>query len=103
MFNHIDDVKEKLGTKTGIGALPCATNMLNAINRMEDVLKKYYSKTALPTVYESQDGDKLAAGVKVCCNDQPQRSSFQAASISVPVNSLFHGISEQLLRSDCAI
>ena len=63
MFNHIDDIKEKLGTKTGIGALPCATYMLNAINKMEAVLKGYYSKTALPTVYG--DGMILNPRVKL--------------------------------------
>ena len=51
MYNHIDDVKEKLESDTGIGALPCANYMLKAIEKMEKVLKKYYSKTALPTVY----------------------------------------------------
>src|SRR5271170_3667758 len=51
MYNHIDDVKEKLESSTGIGALPCANYMLKAIKSMETVLKKYYAKTALPTVY----------------------------------------------------
>ena len=51
MWNHIDDVKEKLNSENGIGALSCAKYMLNAITKMEVVLKKYYSKMALPTVY----------------------------------------------------
>jgi len=63
MFNHIDDIKEKLGTRTGIGAVPCARYVLNAINKMEVVLKKYYSKTSLPTVYG--DGMILNPRVKL--------------------------------------
>jgi hypothetical protein len=51
MYDHIDDVKAKLESNTGIGALPCAKYMLKAISEMEVVLKKYYQKTAFPTVY----------------------------------------------------
>src|SRR5579859_7769872 len=51
MWNHIDDVKDKLNSEDGIGALSCRKYMLKAITKMEVVLKKYYSKTALPTVY----------------------------------------------------
>src|SRR5579859_5182 len=51
MYNHIDDVKDKLESGNGIGSLPCAKYMLNAIGKMEKVLRKYYSKTVLPTVY----------------------------------------------------
>ena len=51
MWNHIDDFKDKLNSEDGIGALSCAKYMLKAITKMEVVLKKYYSKTALPTVY----------------------------------------------------
>lgn len=51
MYNHIDDVKDKLKSGTGIGALPCANFMLTAIENMEKVLKKYYAKTSFPTVY----------------------------------------------------
>src|SRR5438046_8175509 len=45
MYDHMDDVKSKLESGTGIGALPCAKYMLNAIGEMEKVLKNYYTKT----------------------------------------------------------
>jgi hypothetical protein len=51
MYNHIDDVKAKLTSGTGIGALPCSEFILEAIDKMESVLKKYYTKTQYPTVY----------------------------------------------------
>src|SRR5579859_2887799 len=51
MYNHIDDVKDKLESGNGIGSLPCTKYMLNAIGKMEKVLRKYHSKTVLPTVY----------------------------------------------------
>ena len=51
MYDHMDDVKSKLESGTGIGALPCAKYMLDAIGEMEKVLKKYYTKTLFPTVY----------------------------------------------------
>ena len=51
MFNHIENVKKKLAPNTEVGALPCARYMLHGIEKMETVLKKYYSKTELPTVY----------------------------------------------------
>ena len=41
----------QLQSNNGIGALPYASYMLNTIENMEIVLKKYYSKTTLPTVY----------------------------------------------------
>ena len=41
MYDHMDDVKSKLESGTGIGALPCAKYMLDAIGEMEKVLKKY--------------------------------------------------------------
>ena len=44
-YNHINDVKDKLESGNGIGSLPCAKYMLNAIGKMEKVLKKYYGKT----------------------------------------------------------
>jgi len=37
MYNHIDDVKDKLESGNGIGSLPCAKYMLNAIGKMEKV------------------------------------------------------------------
>ena len=52
MYDHMDDVKSKSESGFGIGALPCATYMLNAIGKMEKVLKKYYTKTLFPTVYD---------------------------------------------------
>jgi hypothetical protein len=51
MYDHIDDVKAKLESDTGIGTLPCAKCILKAIGEMEVILKKYYQKTAFPTAY----------------------------------------------------
>jgi len=51
LYNHIDDVKDKLRSGSGLGALPCAPSMLRAIEQMERVLHKYYEKTGFPTVY----------------------------------------------------
>jgi hypothetical protein len=56
MYNYIDNVKDKLQCNNGIGTLPRASYMLNALENMKIVLKKYYSTTALiPTV----DGDGM--------------------------------------------
>ena len=51
MFNHLEDMKDKLMSGSGIGGLPCTKYMLKAIEKMEAVLRKYYAKTDLPTVY----------------------------------------------------
>jgi len=51
LYNHIDDVKDKLRSGSGLRALPCAPSMLTAIEQMENVLCKYYDKTRFPTVY----------------------------------------------------
>ena len=51
MYNHIDDVKAKLMSGSGIGTLSCARYFLKSIEDMETILKRYYSKTQFPTVY----------------------------------------------------
>jgi len=51
LYNHIDDVKDKLHSGPGLGAPPCAPFMLTVIEQMETVLHKYYEKTHFPTVY----------------------------------------------------
>jgi hypothetical protein len=51
MYNHIDDIKERLKSGIGIGNLPCSSFMLQALVKMETVLQKYYQKTEVPTVY----------------------------------------------------
>src|SRR5437762_12764667 len=51
MYNHIDDMKAKLMSGSGIGTLPCARYLLKSIEGMETILKRYYSKTQFPTVY----------------------------------------------------
>ena len=51
MFNHIEDVKTALSSGASIGVLPCAPFMSKALDEMELTLKRYYSKTDLPTVY----------------------------------------------------
>ena len=51
LYNHIDDIKVALTGNTGLGALPLANYMLQAITKMEATLRKYYSLTKFPTVY----------------------------------------------------
>jgi len=51
LYNHIDDVKDKLRSGSGLGVLPSARFMLMAIEQMENVLRKYYEKTRFPTIY----------------------------------------------------
>ena len=51
MYNHIDDVKAALSSSEGIILHPCAPEMLVAIEKMENTLKTYYSKTELSRVY----------------------------------------------------
>lgn len=51
MFNHLEDIKDKLKSGSGIGGLPCTKYILKVIEKMEAVLRTYYAKTDLPTVY----------------------------------------------------
>ena len=39
LYNHIYDVKDKLKSRIGIGALSCAKYMLKTIEQMEILLK----------------------------------------------------------------
>ena len=52
LYNRVDDVKDKLRSSSGLGALPCTPSILTAIEQIENVLRKYYEKTRFPTVYE---------------------------------------------------
>ena len=51
LYNHIDDVKDKLRSGVGLGAPHCAPFILKAIEAMETTLRKYYERTSFPTVY----------------------------------------------------
>lgn len=51
LYNHLDDVEEKLKSGSGIGALSCAPFMLSTMQKMKDTLSKYYSRTEIQTVY----------------------------------------------------
>lgn len=51
MYDHIDDVKEAIQKKQGIGSYRIAASMAPALDRMEATLQKYYKLTALPPVY----------------------------------------------------
>jgi len=51
MYNHINDMKAKLMSGSGIGTLPCARYLLKLIEGMETILKHYYSKMQFPMVY----------------------------------------------------
>jgi len=61
LYNHIDDVKDKLRSGSGLRALHCAPFMLTAIEQMETVLRKYYEKIHFPTVY----GDAMILNPRV--------------------------------------
>jgi len=80
MYDHIDDVKTKLESGTGIGTLPCAKYMLKAIGEMEVVLKKYYEKTAFPTVYA--DGMILNPRTKLIIFEDPSWDDTSAEEYS---------------------
>ena len=51
VYNHIDDVKDKLVSGCDLEALPYAPSMLIAIKQMQNVLRKYYEKMQLLIVY----------------------------------------------------
>ena len=51
LYNHPDDVEEKLKSRTGIGALSCTPFMLSMMQKMKDLLSKYYSRTGVQTPY----------------------------------------------------
>ena len=80
MYDHIDDVKAKLESNTGIGTLPCAKYMLKAIGEMEVVLKKYYEKTVFPTVYA--DGMILNPRTKLIIFEDPSWEDTSAEEYS---------------------
>ena len=46
LYNHINDVKDKLRSRSGLGVLPCASFMLIAIEQMK-IFCIYIMKTAL--------------------------------------------------------
>lgn len=51
MFNHIDDVLSSLRSRRGLGALPCASVLIDALKKMEKKLTEHYTKTSIPSVY----------------------------------------------------
>jgi hAT family C-terminal dimerisation region len=51
LFNRIKDITNALALSMGLGALPCAGQLLTGLKAMELTLKEYYEHTALPTVY----------------------------------------------------
>jgi len=51
LYNHLDDVEEKLKSETGIGALSCAPFILTTMEKMKGTLSKYYSRMEIQTVY----------------------------------------------------
>lgn len=51
LYNHLEDVEEKLSSGDGIGALSCAPFLLSTLQRMKTTLSKYYSRTGLQTAY----------------------------------------------------
>src|SRR5438045_7304567 len=83
MYDHIDDVKAKLESNTGIGSLPCTKYMLKAIGEMEKVLRKYYQKTAFPTVYA--DGMILNPHTKLIIFEDPSWRIPAPMNIRTPV------------------
>ena len=51
MYDHIDDVKDAIEQKRGIGSYRIASSMGPALLELEATLKKYYEKTTFPPVY----------------------------------------------------
>ena len=78
LYNHVDDVKDKRRSGSGLGALPCAPSILTAIEQMENVLRKYYEKTRFPTIYRDamilNPGAKLRILMKKCGKVQVPRN-----------------------------
>jgi len=52
VYNHIDGIKNKLRSGSGVGALPCVQFMLIVIEQIKTVLSKYYEKMGFSTIYE---------------------------------------------------
>ena len=51
LFNHIDDVKDRLTSNVSLGSLTCAPFMLTAVEKIRLLLVKYYERTEVPSVY----------------------------------------------------
>ena len=51
LFNHIDDVKDRLTSNVSLGSLTCAPFMLAAVEKMRLLLVKHYERTEVPSVY----------------------------------------------------
>src|SRR5437667_4883344 len=49
MFNHIDDFLSSLRSRRGLGALLCASVLIDALMKMEKKLTEYYR--SIPSVY----------------------------------------------------
>ena len=52
LYNHINDVKDKLHCSSDLRALPCKLFILIKIEQMETIVYKYYKKTHWLTVYK---------------------------------------------------
>jgi len=83
LYNHVDDVCDTFNDAALQEILPSAIHFLDAIKSMEETLRKYYTRTALPTVYgdamilnpryklsiftrESWDGEDSALYIEGC-------------------------------------
>jgi hypothetical protein len=51
LFNHIDDVKDRLTSDVSLGSLSCAPFILTAVEKMRLLLVKYYERMEVPSVY----------------------------------------------------
>jgi hypothetical protein len=51
LYNHVDDVRDIFTDPILQKSLPSAIYLLDAIKSMEETMRKYYARTALPTVY----------------------------------------------------
>ena len=61
LYNHIEDVKDKLCSDVGLESLRCASFMLKAVEDIETILRKYYERTSFPTIY----GDAMILNTRI--------------------------------------
>ena len=105
LYDHVDDMKDTFADEALQNVLPWATYLLDAVNAMEDILRKYYARTSLPTVYgdamilnprykltifdkESWESEDPAPYVEGCRRRFNQFYNHQSTQSSIPSDEL---------------